>query len=87
MEEKQIEFVDGEKHLSFTLQSFVIASAYKKAYAQIVRQENTTLTEDAQLSIDIVGLDSVSYAQFRRDAPSTWSYMRNVMGNIKNFKN
>jgi len=73
-------FIDSEKYQNFTVQSFVIASAYKKAYAQIVRQASTTSTEDAQLSIDIVGLDSVSYAQFQRDAPLTWAYMRNVMG-------
>jgi hypothetical protein len=76
------------------LKTFVSRAEYRKAYAQIVRisDKNTNTGVDAeyandtvpdydeQLSIDILAVDSVSWAQFQRDAVLSWPYMRDVMG-------
>jgi hypothetical protein len=62
--------------------TIITGAVYKKAYSQIIRKnvQKNENDDENKLSIDIVAVDSVGWAQFQRDAVLSWPYMRDVMG-------
>jgi hypothetical protein len=69
--------------IDVTTEHLLQNSIYRMAYAQIVpindrQQTQKKKTNDDMLSIDIIGLDSVSMNQFQRHATASWQLMNDM---------